>query len=265
MLVRSSLVLALVVAAGPAMAQQAAQPAAQTATPPAARPQAPEPSAMERAQKAAANPMRVILEAARIKRRPDDAPDAAVDAAAVRRTAAREEAASRLVPGASAVATASTPPVSTAPPASPAGPAAATAAAPSADGGITVTPTLSSELSTRAPPRAAAALDSVAPVNAPAVPAAAVSPSVGPLVDARPRLVTMVEPEIPPRLLEQLPRNEVVVDMTIRRDGSVTDVNLLPPAPRTLSRYVVEALERWRFEPHPAERSHRVVLVFGAR
>ena len=79
-----------------------------------------------------------------------------------------------------------------------------------------------------------------------------------------PKLVTMLEPEIPPRLLIEGPRvTEIVADLSLRADGTVASVALLPGVPRAWQRYVVSALERWRFEPLPAARLHRVQLVFS--
>lgn len=74
----------------------------------------------------------------------------------------------------------------------------------------------------------------------------------------------MVELDIPVRVFDQVGRiNEVIVDLTIRRDGSVSRVAIQPPAPRALQRYVVQALEQWRFDPLPQEQVHRVQLVFN--
>jgi len=72
----------------------------------------------------------------------------------------------------------------------------------------------------------------------------------------------MVEPEVSPRMLEQLPRSEVVVQFTIRADGTVEAVQVLPPVPRQMVAPIVAAVEQWRFAPLPAPRQHRVQLVF---
>jgi TonB family protein len=75
----------------------------------------------------------------------------------------------------------------------------------------------------------------------------------------------MVEPEVPQRVLDGMNRNTaVMVDLTIRANGSVAAVELVPPAPRQLQRYLAAALEQWRFDPLPAERVHRIELVFNA-
>jgi len=80
----------------------------------------------------------------------------------------------------------------------------------------------------------------------------------------QPKLMTMFEPDIPARLRIDGPRvTEIFADLTLRPDGTVASVALLPGAPRPWQRFVVSALERWRFEPLPATRVHRVQLVFS--
>jgi hypothetical protein len=230
--------------------------AAQTNAPAPAAKTAAEVSAMERAQRAAANPMRVILEAAKIKRRSDaDGPEPA-DANAVRRTAQRP----------AAVATAETAPVA----AVVAAPAAATAPAPAAVAPPPPAPPPAPPPSIAALPVALPAVqrvDAVSAVGTVRAPALTSLPALDarPLPDAKPKLVKMVPPEVPERVLAQLTRNEVNVDLLIRPDGTVGEVNMLAPAPRTLQRFVVEALERWTFEPLPAATVHRVQLVFSNR
>jgi predicted P-loop ATPase/GTPase len=86
-----------------------------------------------------------------------------------------------------------------------------------------------------------------------------------PVVQVKPQIVSMVEPVIPVRVQDDVGRiGEVSVDLTIRADGSVAAVTVLPPAPRQIQRFVVAALEQWRYEPLPAERVHRVQLVFNS-
>ena len=81
---------------------------------------------------------------------------------------------------------------------------------------------------------------------------------------ARVKLINRVDPELGQRQLDDLGRNAVVtVDLTIRADGTVGAVALVPPTPRGIQRAVVAALEQWRFEPLPSERLHRVQLLFN--
>jgi hypothetical protein len=75
----------------------------------------------------------------------------------------------------------------------------------------------------------------------------------------------MVEPEVPQRVLQDIAFNTaVLVDLSLRVDGTVAAVNVVPPAPRQLTRIIAAALEQWRFEPLPAARVHRIELVFNA-
>jgi protein TonB len=79
-----------------------------------------------------------------------------------------------------------------------------------------------------------------------------------------PRLLKMVEPDVPIRVLDQIgSRREAVVEFVVKPDGSVSDINLLAPAPRVLQRFVVEALSQWRYAPLPEARTLRVQLVFS--
>ncbi len=137
-----------------------------------------------------------------------------------------------------------------------------------ADSGIVTQITLSSE-ALQAKPAASAvpALDlkatprltgaSVPHAPALALPELAAAP-------ARPRLVTMVEPELPQRVLDELGRNAtVLVDLTIRADGSVANVAMVSQGPRQLLRFLMPSLSQWKFNALPAERVHRIELVFN--
>jgi Meckel syndrome type 1 protein len=193
-------------------------------------------AAMDRAKRQAASPLRVILEASKVRRKVGSETDLApaaisVDAAATRRVAARVPAAPAELP--TAMRTLSL------------APAAARA---STEGGKAMA------VSEPAP-----ASEALSVLTASTAPVAAL-----PDASLRPKLVDMVEPVIPQRLLDDIGRSvEVTVDVTIRADGSVAGVAVMQPAPRTLVRYIVAAVERWRFEPLPGERVHRVQLVIN--
>lgn len=210
-------------------------------------------TAMERARRQAANPLRVILEASKARRRPGDAEAAeSVEAPALR------TAHTRVAPVASAAADAGGPAVRAAAPAALVEPPAAQ------DAPISTRLTLISDaLQERAEPSPMAALDRVSAAPAPGVlpgPAAALPP---PAVVV-PKLISMVEPALAARTLEEAGRlYELPVELTIRPDGTVAQVAVLANAPRQLVRAVMLALEQWRFEPLPAERVHRVQLVFN--
>jgi len=194
-------------------------------------------AAMERAKRAAAGPLKAIQQASKINRRrgePDPVPVAAVVAA-------------------SAVA-----------------PAAVPAAAP-ARANEPPAVELLLEIGDRVP--AVAEMAAVSPIaaGAPAPAAATALPATGSVTQTlldtlpvQPKVLDMVEPSIPPALVELGPRGaEVEAELSLRADGSVAGVTLLPPVPRAWQRFIVAALERWRYEPMPEARVHRVRLVFG--
>ena len=194
--------------------------------------------AMERARRLAANPMRVILEASRVRRAAEPAAPAAAGAAA----APAGEVTARAQP---------------VPPPAPAREVEPPAAV------------ISSELvQTRAATQGAPALDPAAMPAPVALPAVSM-PSVEALRPGvfRPTLVRRVDPEVPPRVLVDLAPNTVITaDLMLQADGSVSQVSVVTPGPaaRAMTRFVVAALQQWRFEPMPSERPWRVELVFNA-
>lgn len=249
----------LLMASAPVAAQQAAAPKAGTAEAKAA---------MERAQRMADNPMRVILQASKIKRKPgepDTTPEPVVDPASVRRTAVRTGPEATLRETTSPVATR---PAGTAPVVTSAATPAPAAAAPTPAVEPPPSKIMPSALLNTSAAENVPALEIALPVEAAPVTTKAVPPQAIPIVPAtvRPTLVTMVEPEIPTRLLSDTGRvSEVLADLSLREDGSVASVALLPPVPRSWARYITAALEKWRFEPLPNARVHRVQLVFDEK
>ncbi len=236
---------ALLLAAGSAAWGQAAKPDSAEAK-----------AAMERAERLAANPMKVILQASKIRRKADPVADAA-DASATRAANRTAEAPSAV---ASMAATASL---------------ATTRDAAPLTRSITATPAPAEEAQPKLMPASllpapvAAAVPAIDAVPAriesgPAI-AKALAPQGVPLValPVRPTLVAMVEPDIPVRLLSDSGRvNDVMADLTLRPDGTVGAVALVSAVPRSWKSYITAALEQWRFEPLPNTRVHRVQLVF---
>ena len=218
-------------------------------------------AAMERAQRMADNPLRVILQAGKIKRKGDEAAPEPVADPAVRRTAVRTGTEGTTV--------------------APAPPRAPNTASPTPTVAATQLPGLAAPAPAPepAPPKVmpstllsapaagdVSAIEIALPVEASPVTTKAVAPQAIPLAPAnvRPTLVTMVEPDIPPRLQNEPGRvSEVLADLTIREDGTVAAVSLASPVPRSWQRYITMALEKWRFEPLAGTRVHRVQLVFG--
>lgn len=250
--------------AGPVWAQAPA-PAPAAAAASAPRPPTSEAAAaMERAQRLAANPMRVIMQAGKIRRRtvePDVLPDAA-DPASLRRVAVRpaaEVATPAAVPAAVAAVTSAVTPGATA--------RVQPDAAAAPDSGITKSLVLQSA------PLDAPAGGEVAPLQSaplapmqPGMPKMVVPQALRTALPVQPRLMTMVEPDIPPRvMLMGLAVNEVAAELSLRADGTVAEVNLLPPVPRAWQPYIIEALRQWRYEPLPGARAHRVQLIFNGQ
>ncbi len=229
-------------------------------------------AAMERAKRQAAGPMRVILEASKARRKNTEAEAAPAPAAANTRGIPQRVAGA--ADASDAAVAASPTPVAPAAAAPSAVSAAASAPVPSPSSGVVTQITLSSAaLENRAPVAPVPALESagaaarVSPLALPAAPAAQLPTLTvnAPAADVRPRISRMVEPEVPQRVLQDIAVNTaVIVDLSLRADGTVAAVNVVPPVPRQLVRIIAAALEQWRFEPLPAARVHRIELVFNA-
>lgn len=202
-------------------------------------------AAMERAKRAAAGPMKAIQQASKIRRRPGE-PDAPASPAA---PAAPAAGSSTVLAASAAAAPAVVAPV----------PLPERAAAPAAGRvleGVVRMPTVAvvAPLASR----------TSAPATA-TMPALVVSQPLLEALPVQPKVLSMVEPNIPSRLMDQGPRvAEVEAELSLRADGSVAEVVLVPPVPRAWQRYITTALEQWRFESMAGPRQHRVRLVFGS-
>jgi hypothetical protein len=220
-----------------------------------------EDSAMDRAQRQADNPLRMILEAGKIRRRGEpDTPDTP-------RPAAKATATTPSVPVAASRQAAPSVASTTVAFASPAATPGATAApAPNlvaANPGPTV-------MSILAPP--ALSMTAV-PALARTEPASnGVANTLNALTTPRltseqaaPKLVSMVEPSLSQRFFDDAGRRvEVVMDLALRSDGTVAEVRFVPPVPRGAQRAVQSAVEQWRFSPLAQPTVHRVVAVLKA-
>lgn len=93
---------------------------------------------------------------------------------------------------------------------------------------------------------------------APALPVAeTAAPSAAPL-----QVATMVEPSVPRRLLDKVRGDvEVVVTFTVNPDGSVGNAAVQSSTNRLMNATVLEAVAQWRYAPIPAAREHAVQLV----
>lgn len=78
------------------------------------------------------------------------------------------------------------------------------------------------------------------------------------------KLLTLVEPQVPERLLRRTNgRLEFVIDLTIGEDGRVLQASVRPPVPADVAELIVQAVRAWRYAPQPVERTHQVLLVLN--
>lgn len=79
------------------------------------------------------------------------------------------------------------------------------------------------------------------------------------------RLAQMVEPTLPPAVLRRMLNDvEVVVGFTVNADGSVANVAVRSSPMKSLDAPVIDAISQWRYEPIGEPRGHAVQLVLRA-
>ena len=273
---------ALLLAAAPARAQTTKPDVASEAAAAAS-------AAMERAKRQAAGPMRVILEASKSRRKIGDADGTApvpstasspaalpTDSGSVRTVASRSLATGSPEPITRSMAGLASAPVPPPVVLSVAGALTAPVTAPAvaAPSGVVTQLTLTSEtLQGKIEAAQVPGLELSGAVSATPAPPAAATLATVPKMAAAPntlgslakvRLINRVDPTLAQRQLDDMGRNALVtVDLTIRADGTVRSVAMVPPTPRGIQRALLEALEQWRFEPLPEERVHRMQLIFN--
>jgi protein TonB len=203
----------------------------------------PDPAAASRVARDANNPMRVILEASKLKVRikpdVDDAP--APEKRVVRTPVSRPAAAP------TAVAKAAAPAVAV--------PAASQAAA------AAVAPVAAS-VNPHAQMMAKAA-ESVPMPSALAAPAPIVPvPKPLALPPVPLKLAQLVEPEVPPAVMRRMRSDvNVVIGLTVNADGSVSDVVIKSNPMKVLDTAIIDAVRQWRYNPIGEPRTHAVQLV----
>lgn len=188
-----------------------------------------------RAEEEASRPMRLILEAAKIKpkAKPVDAPPPARPAAAPAKPAAT--AAAAVAPGAVV------------------GPAPAVVAAESPP---SVPESTVATVEAAAAPRQPDPTTLPAPASEPAMPREA-EPALPP-----PKLRNLVEPVTPRHLAGRL-RGEVRVEvqLNLAADGSVSDATVTSSSHPQMNAAVLDAVRQWRYEPAARAREHAVQVV----
>ena len=105
----------------------------------------------------------------------------------------------------------------------------------------------------------------LAPVSVMPVPQIAPLPEAPPETLPPPRLVSRVDPDLPPRIFRRIgARPEVVVDLTVNADGSVADASVRSASVAEAAAPVLEAVRQWRYEPQPFARPHTIRLLLSA-
>ncbi|MGY4828852.1 TonB family protein [Sphaerotilaceae bacterium SBD11-9] len=193
-------------------------------------------AAASRAARDADNPMRMIIEASKLKVRirPDPAPEAVAAPAEKRTLPPAPAAVPKPVPVVAKTVAPAPAPV----------PQAAAAEEPRA------------EVAAIPPPPPAPVVEKAA--ASPAAPAAAL-----PLLPLK--LTQLVEPSLPGSVLRRMRDDiEVVVGFTVNADGTVSNVAVRSSPMKSVDAAVVEAVAQWRYEPIREPRSHAVQLVLRA-
>jgi hypothetical protein len=113
-----------------------------------------------------------------------------------------------------------------------------------------------------ATPLALPAMPARGPIAAPPAP---IPPAQAPVAaGAMPRLLSRVDPDIPSAVMRRLGYpTELLVQVTIERDGRLSDIRRPTVAQRAAEPYIIEALSQWRYEPVSEPRVQRLNLVFS--
>lgn len=94
--------------------------------------------------------------------------------------------------------------------------------------------------------------------------AAAPPPAPKPVAAAALKIVSAPSPRYPPEALRAGTSGEVLVEMTIGTDGSVTNARVVRATPaRVFDREALNAVRRWKFEPIDAPTTTRRTLAFN--
>ncbi|WP_179571040.1 energy transducer TonB [Xanthomonas sp. JAI131] len=112
--------------------------------------------------------------------------------------------------------------------------------------------------------QAAAARSAPTPAPAAAQPAATPPPTAATASTQSLRAISTPAPRYPPEALRSGTAGEVLVEITVGTDGSVTSARVLRATPaRVFDREALNATKRWRFEPVSAPVTTRRTLAFN--
>ncbi len=264
-----------------------------------AQAQTPDAEALERAQRDAANPLRLIIEAGKIKAKPRAEADArtepktepkveskaTADKPAARPVAARHPAVEPTLRDLSPEATRAAALASVrALTAAAAAEAAEEPPAPSQQASLAadVPPPIAPAVTHHAAPPIAASVppSSTANIERPPEPAATLpepeatfpelarvalavaSPALPPPPVAL-ELLNSVQPELPERLLRRMRRDaEVLLVFKVNTDGTVAGLSVQSSSDSALEPVALDAVRQWRYKPIPEARTHKVQFVF---
>jgi protein TonB len=197
----------------------------------------PDPAAASRVARDADNPMRVILEASklkvRIKPETEDAPPP--EKRVVRTPASRPAAVAKATAPAAAVP-----------------PGASQAAAAQAPAPVNPPAQMMAKAAESVP------MPSALATPAPIVPAP--KPLALPPIPLK--LAQLVEPEVPSSVMRRMRSDvTVVIGLTVNADGSVSDVVIKSNPMKALDPAIIDAVRQWRYNPIDEPRTHAVQLV----
>lgn len=112
--------------------------------------------------------------------------------------------------------------------------------------------------------REAAAREAAARPTTPASTAAAAPAAARPAASTALKVVSSPSPRYPPEALRAGTAGEVLVEITIGTDGSVTNARVVRATPpRVFDREALNAVRRWKFEPIDAPTTTRRTLAFN--
>lgn len=208
-----------------------------------------------RVQRAADNPLRLIIEAGKLKPRTkgDDTDAATRPTVEAKAAATPRPAPARPAPQVGSLPDVLVPDLAPVEAATPAPVAAITfePAPYNPDDYFGVAPPLKGHAA--APAGAASA--------APAAPVASAPAEVQPR--AAPKIVGYVAPVLPDRVRRRLQGDgEVVLDFVVNPDGTVRDVAIRSASDKALETVAIDAVRQWRYEPIATAQAHGAQLVF---
>ena len=112
--------------------------------------------------------------------------------------------------------------------------------------------------------REAAQREAAARTTTPAAPTAAAPAAARPAASSALKVVSSPSPRYPPEALRAGTAGEVLVEITVGTDGSVTNARVVRATPpRVFDREALNAVRRWKFEPIDAPTTTRRTLAFN--